>query len=325
MKRKKPIRSPWKYILNRDHTDYADSTVVGLTGPKRSCKTLEFAKLLFWDLCLGRPVWSNLPVYTPKYFLDKGWPRLETMPIDWDAFFTMSEEYQDGTMGIDEASYYNSNRSPLNTRNRVVNSFTNQIGHRGLDVIWTGKSAGWLDRQGLGFETDVEVECQDLAKTRWGRKNHVTKGKLVHLTAWDRSGALTGRRADPRDRHARPFAKWMDSTAWIYWTAYDTRFLMSIEDMFAGVKLDLQKTVISNRQRLDEALINSVHDLVNQFRESSETMQVQCDRLRAAADIAGLNLNDKILGQALKQLGVKHRRKSGGNVYDISDMKDPVA
>lgn len=320
MSKKKPIRDPWSWILNRKHSNYADSTVVGLTGPKRSGKSLIMAKLLFRDMCLGRKVWSNMTVRTPQFYLDKGYPMLETMPIDWDAFFMMSEEYQDGTIGIDEASYYNSNRSPLASRNRLTNAFTNQVGHRNLDVIWTGKSTGWLDRQGLGFETDIEVECQDLAKTMWGRRNRIQKGMLIAHTAWDRSGSLTGRSNDPRNKNSMPFYRWFTTTAWHYWDAYETRGLISLEDMFGGVKLDLQKRIISNKQPIDEEFLESVYNLADQFRESSDTTLVSCDKIRAAADIAGFGVSDKVLGQALKQLGVKHTQKRGGNCYDLSGL-----
>ncbi|MFC1984845.1 hypothetical protein ACFLUW_00405 [Chloroflexota bacterium] len=320
MHKNQPIRSPWLYILPMGRKDYADSVVVGLTGPKRSGKSLELAKLLFWGLCAGKKVWSNMPVQTPKFYLDKGFPMLKTMPIDWDAFYTMSEEYQDGLMGIDEAAGVNSNRGSLSSRNRVSNAFYNQVGHRNIDLAWTAKSSGWLDRQGLGFETDIEVVCQDMAKTTWGRKRHLKKGTNIRLEAWDRSGALTGKSADIRDRWARPFKCWIDNTAWHYWDAYSTKALQSLEELFGGVKLDLTRRIISNKARVDDEMLQSVKDLATQLTANSDNLLVDCAKFRAAADISGMRVSDKVLGQSLKQLGVEHVQRRGGNCYDLTGL-----
>lgn len=321
MSKNKLVKNPLDWIFPTRKDDYADSTVLGLTGPKRSGKSLIMAKILFNALLAGRNVWSTMPVKTPKFYLDKGCPILETKPVDWDAFFSMTEEYQNGLIGIDEASAFNSNRGALTTRNRVTNAFTNQIGHRNLDVVWTAKSAGWLDRQGLGFETDIEIECHDLAKSRWGRLNHIKKGTLISLIAWDRSGAFTGRVADPRDRFARPFKRWLHPDANIYWDAYNTRGLLGVDDIFGGVKLDLQKRVISNKTRLNDDLLESVQDLAGRLRDDSDNGLVSCDIVRDTAGYLGLGLNDKLLGQALRQIGAKHVQKRGGNCYDLGGIK----
>lgn len=318
---KSPIPDPLHWIFPINKTDYADSTVVGLVGPKRSGKSLIMARLAFEHMLAGRPVWSNIPIQTPSFFLDKGFPMLETMPVDWNAFFTMSEEYQDGLMCLDEASGVNSNRQWGSMRNRVMNAFTNQVGHRGLDILWTAKSASWLDRQGLGFETDIEIECMDLAKTTWGRINHVEKGTLIRMDAWDRSGALTGRAVDYRDKYARPFKVWFVNNCWHYWDGYDTRGLQTIEELFTGVKLNLKQRVISNKPSPDDdSVIRDVYDLVNKLRQDAKI--IPCDTFRDVADSMGLGLNDKTLGQTLKRLGIKHVQKRGGNVYNLTDLKE---
>ncbi|MFA5389136.1 MAG: hypothetical protein WC312_05210 [Candidatus Omnitrophota bacterium] len=322
MSKLKPIRDPFDYILPRNKQDYADSTVIGLVGPKRSCKSLLLAKLLYRDMCLGRKVWSTMDVHTPKFFLDKGFPDIHTKMIDWDAFFMMSEEYQDGTIGIDEASAFNSNRSPLTARNRVTNAFTNQVGHRSIDIIWTAKSAGWLDRQGLGFETDIEIDCQDMAKTTWGRLHHIKKGTFVYLEAWDRSGALTGKAADRRDKFARPFKCWYWGKGGpeIYHTAYNTRALLSVEDIFGGVKFDFMKRVISNKKAIYNEIRRSLHSLAREF-QSRGSDEVPCDTFWATANhVYGIEGDSRSLGKYLHPLGIKRKAKRSGNVYLLDNL-----
>lgn len=316
----KIIPSPWRYILPRHkESDYADSIVIGIVGPKRSGKSLLLAKLLYRDMCYGRKVWSTMDVKTPKFYLDKGFPMINTKPVDWDAFFMMSTEYQNGTIGLDEASSFNSNRSPLSSRNRITNAFTNQVGHRSIDVFWTAKSTGWLDRQGLGFETDIEIECKDMAKTRWGRKNHVKKGKLIYLEAWDRSGALTGRVADRRDRYARPFKRWYWPTCEHYWDAYDTRYLLGVEDIFGGVKLDLQKRIISNKTRFKDYEA-PLYEIACQMAQSQNL--VSCDSFWNVAEATGITGDSRQLGRCLKGMGIVRKQKANGYFYDLSGLTE---
>jgi hypothetical protein len=315
------IRDPFDFILPRQkEADYADSTVIGLVGPKRSDKTLVYSKLLYRDMCYGRPVWSNIPVKTPQFFLDKGYPDLHTKQIDWNAFFSMSEEYQYGTMGLDEASAINPNRSPLSSKNRVTNAFTNQIGHRSVDVIWTAKSIAWLDRQGLGFETDIEIFCHDMAKTTWGHQHHIKKGTIAYLEAYDRSGALTGRIADRRDKYARPFKRWYLNECDRYWTAYDTRGLQTVEEIFGGVELDLQKRVISNKVKPEE-YEEPLYRLAEKMSTTGKL--ISCDSFWENAEDMDIPGDRRQLGKVLRGMNIKRKQKAAGYFYDLSDLRAP--
>lgn len=315
------IRPPWNYILPRHKTaDYADSIVIGLVGPKRSGKSLLLAYLLFRDMCFGRKVWSTMDVKTPKFYQGKGFPVMNTRPIDWNEFFLMSEEYQNGTIGIDEASAFNGNRSWNSARNRVTNAFTNQVGHRSIDVIWTAKSTGWLDGQGLGFETDIEIVCKDMAKTCWGRMNHVKKGTLIYLEAWDRSGALTGHIASRRDRYARPFKKWYWHCEDRIWDGYDTRYLLGVNDIFGGIKLDLQKRIISNKVKQDD-YSEPLYKIASQM--AGQDSLVSCDSFWNVADRVGITGDIRVMGKCLKGMGIVRKHKVDGYFYDLSGLTEP--
>lgn len=322
MSKSRRVISPFEWILNRNRKTYAESMVVGLVGPKRGGKSLTMAKLGHRDMSLGRPVWSNLPIQTPKFLLDKGYPLLKTREIDWNAFFMMDPEYQDGTILLDEASYMNSNRGWNSMKNRVTNAFLNQVGHRNLDVIWNAKSTGWLDGQGLGFETDVEIYCKDLGKTPWGWKNHVTHGTIISFEAYDRTGSLTGRIANRRDRYARPFRKWFTVNQYIWWTAYDTRHLSTLEEIFGGLKLDLQQRIISNKQRVDSEFIDVISEIAGQMATESENTMIKCDDVRNTIRKVGFSdVSDKVIGQALRQVGISYVRKNNIGMYDFSEFQ----
>lgn len=323
MRKKKAVHvNPWNLIFN-NQDNYADSIVVGLGGPKRAGKSLVMAAVVYRELWKGRKVWSNLPIKTPKYFLDKGYPLIESIPIDWDALFTLSEEYQDGLLVLDEASYYNNIRNTMHSRNRVTNAFTNQIGHRNLDVIWTAKSVGWLDRQGLGFETDVIIFCQDMAKTAYGRRNGFKKGRNIHLRAFDKSGQITGMINDPtQNNKARPFISWYMNNMDIYWDAYSTKHLMSIEEMFTGIKLDMEKKVISNRPDYSTRNEN-IYEILTQIKPDDDGL-VPAGMVQAAINITGNDVNPLTLGKVIKSLGGRYiPKKEKGEInyyYDLSGI-----
>jgi len=317
MGKAQPIRDPFGFILPLGKSDYTSSTVVGITGPKRSGKSLLLAKLLWRDLIAGRKVWSNMTVKTPKFYLDKGFPMLETKPIDWDGLYLLSEEYQEGTIGLDESVYYDDSRASLSMRNRLMNTIMNQVGHRNLNVYYTVKAQGWLDRR-LQFETDIEIQCQDMAKTRWGRQNHIIPGTLIHFKAFDKSGSVTGKVYDAKDRHSRPIKSWFWDGGRIYWTAYDTKEIIGLEEMYTGVKLDLKQRVISNKAQVDESTKQSLYDIVSKMREADT--RVDADTFWQAIAATGIEGDARQLGTYLRQLGVIRRQGTSGRYYDLTNL-----
>jgi len=299
----------------RSSRPYTHSTVIMLTGPKRSGKSLLMAKLLFADMLHARHVWSNMPVKTPDYLLKQGYPMLKTDPIDWDGLYMLDDKYQEGTIGLDESIYYDDSRSSLSMRNKLLNTIMNQVGHRNLNVYFTVKTGGWLDKR-LLFETDLEIRCTDMAMTPYGRELHLVRGKNIGLAVYDRSGAYTGKIYN--ERMSEPDWVGVYTYGDIFWTAYDTREIVGLEDLFTGVKVDLKQRVISNKTKIHDQYRGLMFDLATKIKASQDT--VGCDEFWFMASGVGVAGDARQLGALLPSLGIIRRRTRAGSVYDLTNL-----
>jgi hypothetical protein len=298
---------------------YTSSLVIVYTGPKRSGKSLLMVHRAVWDMASGRTVWSNIPIHTPKFLVDKGFPYREAKPLDWNSFYLLSEEYQEGTVCLDEAVYTDDSRSSLTMKNKLINTIMNQVGHRSLNVYYTVKSHSWMDRR-LVFETDLRIECFDLALSTWGRKNGLTRGKVIKLIYYDLSGAVTGYRYEDSKR---PFNTKLFNVGDKYWDAYDTKRIVGLEEVFTGVKVDLQQRVISNKKAVDQDLLNALYQIASQVRENSADMTGKCSDYWDLVYRVGIDGDPRHLGKYMRLLGVDKKPKRGGDIYDFSKLVVP--
>jgi hypothetical protein len=308
-----PSRNPLYHLV--EDGSYTHSTVVAITGPKRSGKSLLLARLLAYDLIKGRTVWSTMPVHTPAFLKKRGYPTLKTLDINWDSLYMLEKEYSEGTIGLDESIYWDDSRTSLSVRNKLLNTVMNQVGHRNLNVYYTVKTQGWLDRR-LQFETDIEIRCFDLALKPWGRSNHVKRGTVIRLEFYDKSGAFTGNQYNDK-YNMRPFKVliWKNADRW--WDAYDTKELVGIEEMFTGVKVDMRKRVISNKVSIDKDTEEALYNLASEFF-SRGNYEVPCDTFWSLArEQYGIEGDSRQLGRYLKPMNIKRRHKSAGTCYDL--------
>jgi hypothetical protein len=305
-----PWHNPLLHLV--DDKSYTHSTVVAITGPKRSGKSLLLARLLGYDLIIGRTVWSTMPVHTPSFLIKKGCPRLTTEVINWDKLYLLDKDYEEGTIGIDESIYWDDSRTSLSMRNKLLNTVMNQVGHRNLNVYYTVKTQGWLDRR-LQFETDIEIRCFDLAMTPWGRSNHVKRGTVIRLEFYDKSGAFTGKQYNDK-YNFRPFKSLIWTRADRWWDAYNTKELVGLEEMFTGVKVDMRQRVISNKASYDSEVEDALYNLASEFL-SRGCEEAQCDTYWTMARDQGIPGDPRQLGKYLKPLKIGRKQKADGNYY----------
>jgi len=291
---------------------------VGITGLKRQGKSLLLAWMLCFDMvAYGRTVWSTMPVRTPAALLRGGHPLKESLPIDWNSLYMLSGEYEYGTIGLDESIYYDDSRTSLSMRNKLLNTIMNQVGHRNLNVYYTVKTAGWLDRR-LQFETDIRIVCTDLGRTPWGRSHHVGQGRVIRLDFFDLSGFFSNHPFHEKYNY-RPFSSIIWRTANDFWDAYNTKEVIGIEDLMTKVQVDMKSRVISNKPSYDRGMQEALYNLAASFHsKGNET--IPCDTFWTVANSAGIEGDSRQLGRYLKPLGIKRKDKRGGNIYDLSNM-----
>lgn len=306
----------WDFIrwLTRPKRLHTDSNVTILTGPKGSGKSLIMSRILFnYMHCAGKPVWSTMPVKTPDAYREQGVPLLETKTVDWDALYTLSEGYQDGVLGLDESVYFSDKRNSLTLKNRILNVAYNQIRHRSLSLVMTVKDLNWLDGR-LRYEADYEVKCRDLALTPWGRRNDISRGTWIHLEVIDLSGAFGGQPGKRIQKVIYPHGD-------IYWTAYNDKEIVGLEELYTGLKLDFKQRIISNKASVNAEYEEVISSLVNEF-VSKGSSEVPCDTFRMIAGKQGIDIDERQLGRYLSAMGITRRQKSGGSrVYDLKNFE----
>lgn len=300
-----------------DKTAYTFSTVVSITGHKRSGKSLLMARMLNIDMHGGRRVWSSMPVTTPPFLLKLGLKELKSEDIDWNMVMTLDDEYIEGTLGIDEGINVADKRNSATVKNKLVNAAMNQVGHRNLNVYTTVKRKNWMDGR-FDEEVDLEIRCRDIALLPWGRQHHVTRGTMIRLDFFDHSGAVTGREFHPKYNY-RPFRTlvWKNADKW--WPSYDTKKVTSLEETFTRVRLDLVERVISNKKNQENEIQEMLFNIASELKSrGNET--VPCDTFWNVAQEFGVEGDSRNLGKYLKHLGIKRKEKRGGNIYELNEL-----
>lgn len=307
--------NPLNYLV--DQHSYTSSCVVGITGFKRNGKSLLLSSLLTHDmLVLKRKVWSTMPVHTPACML-KDYGMQHSLPIDWDSLYMLDKEYEYGTIGLDESIYWDDSRSSMTMRNRLMNIIMNQVGHRNLNVYYTVKTEGWLDRR-LQFETDLRIKCEDLGRTPWGRSNHVTKGDVIRLEFFDLSCYLTNKAYNEKYNYL-PFQTLIWHDAHKFWDAFDSKELVGIEEVFTNVKVDMKQRTISNKPAYDTELQGQLYNIANEFYSKGNS-EIETETFRSIVSRMGIELDPRQMGRYLVPLGITRKEKRGGNVYDLSKL-----
>lgn len=301
---------------------YRKCLIIGYVGPKGGGKSLSMAQTIVWKLLSGENVWSNMPVklsdalINRKTFVDGSDIKYkEASPLDWNLLYMLDDSIVEGTVAIDEMTYFADSRQSGSTKNRLINACIRQVRHRNLNVVYTALDMGMVDYR-LRLETDLVIECEDMAYKPWGKENDVEGGITILQRYYDLSGSTTGYRTDYFNKkkqykamlfHGRP-----------YWECYDTREVISLEEAFTGVELDLQKRRISNRESFNDETAKVISDVLLELKSQGHDRvpnDVFWDMLRTH----GIEGDHRQLGRYIPG-DVRRGQGRDGSFYDLSNM-----
>jgi len=292
---------------------YTQSRVIQLVGPRGSGKSLCLAKLGAIDLMRGKPVWSNMPVELSKRTVKwyEGKQVLNTIPLDWDAFYSLSQDLVEGTVLIDEAQYFSDARSSLSLKNRLLNAIVAQVRKRSLNLYYTVKERDWVDKR-LNYETDIVITCFDLAwMPKKKNKRKYAHGERIYTCHYDVSGAIRGRPGRLLGRYVVPGRQW--------WNVYDTKSVIDLEEAFTSVKLDLQKRVITNKPRSSD-IMQAIDDVASHLASKGTTRMPVQDFVSLFGTMTGYTYGAQHLGKFLPETVRRGRERGGEYFYDFSRL-----
>lgn len=246
---------------------YERSTIMAITGARGSGKSLALAYFGVLDLMRGKTVWSNMPIkISPK--LSKIWnvPKLESKPLDLDAFYTLDAGLAEGTICLDETQNLSDSRTSMSLKNRILNAMIAQVRKRSLKIYYTVQDINWVDQR-LRFATDIELKCFDLAYSPWGFQRHIDYGLYIRFDYLDLSGYMTGK---SYFQTYRPY-KTQQFKGRNIWECYDSRKVTNLEEAFTSIELDLKRRKISNKDDNDSVNVNDLIPLViSNLRQSDK-------------------------------------------------------
>lgn len=236
-----------------DYIEYPETYIVAYVGPAGGGKSLSMTQEIVWFLCEDRTIWSNMKVRTSpaiintKTYID-GTPikYKETEPLDWGVLLMLDESIMSGIVAIDEIGYFDDSRAFNSTRNKLINACVRQARHRDLSLLYTVNNIMRVDNR-LREETDIIVECEDLHYTPWGKEHNIRKGIAIQQRYY---GGMTGRVRgsnyfDFKNRQPYEVRRLIAAR---YRSCYDTREIVSLEEMLTPVKVDLKARYITNKE-----------------------------------------------------------------------------
>lgn len=287
---------------------------VGATGHKRNGKSLFLTRAGVVALTMGLPVWSNYPIEF-NYIVDGHSKHMKSNPLDWKALYTFDESLEYGVVIISEIQQWLDNRSSMRLNNRLFSYILRQIGKRHLSLWYDCFSLDTIDRR-LPAETDVEVKCEDLRKTFWGKTKgtHIEEGEYIKLTCFALSNAWLG--FTSRDSGIIPEYTLYGKP---YWKCYDTGYMFDPFEAMAGIQLDLQKTVITNKPEKTTSKEPQLRKTIESLLQKGIT-EISPTELWGISNIS--TGESSFYGGLIKQMGLIKRRRLSGYVYSLADYKD---
>lgn len=309
---------------------YTEALVMGIGGAKRNCKSLLMASSIVHKLIEGETVWSNMPVKTGPAILNRRYAPSgklikygESNPLDWNLLYKLDESLIEGTIAIDEVGYQASSRQSMSTRNRLINGCIRQVGHRNLDFFWTARSFYRIDSN-LRDETDVFIECEDLRFSPWGLQRKMPGGVVAQLKYYDISGAITGHSCyNGYSYYPDGYYQECNFYGTPYWDCYDTKNIISLEEAFTEVHLDLKRRDISNKDEDDDnkqSLKDNLYEGIAYFRKKGSDIVNSFGYWKYIKEKYDIDDDPKVLGRYLPR-EVQRKATHNGFMYDFSGVE----
>lgn len=221
----------------------SDSVITSIGGARGAGKSILLAYTGTVAMACGLPVWSNFPIRAHYIDHNDHLRELESRPLMFKDLFNQTHEVKGGKILIDEYQDWGNAFAFMSTQNKLLNAYWAQIRKDEMSFDYASKKSRWVDLR-TREETDIEINCRD-AYHIVGRGRQKERGNKIFLDVKDMSGMWTGQQYEESG-----IVYSYELFAGIVRDAYDTKNRFDIFEAMRGVKLDLQKDIITDK---DEA------------------------------------------------------------------------
>jgi hypothetical protein len=253
---------------------------------------------------------------------------LQSLPLDWNLLYKMDAGLANGAVVIDELQYFGDSRKSGSVKNQILNSVIMQVRKRQLDFYYSVKNLRWIDVR-LRFETDFEFACEDAHRLYPAQAPN--KGEIIIWKFRELSGILTGHSwDDPRvetdwDKsyfgQSRREQK-IQFTGFPFWFIYNTKDVVSLEDAFTKVRLDLTERVISDKPQKQAEFVDILKQTIVDFKAAG-VKEIDCSQFAAGiSDCVGRNITPREIGKYRGRIGLEKKKRHDGSYYYTFESKD---
>ncbi len=291
---------------------------MAFTGYRGSTKT---ANAVMW--CLDAMVndvecHSNQPIKANLLLPDGSHKLVQSVDLDYPKFLTSPQSFYRVLVLLDELQLLANSLRTTSNGNLLLQEISTQIRKQEMSMIYTIQEINWGDSR-FAYQTDVEVECQDLAFTPWGMEQGLEFGELAKCTYKDLTGVYTG----------RPYYKYFESYIYIVplkelvWGAYDTKNRVDDSSARKQYVFEKEQIVIKNgpEGQYMETVLSPADkrarfgSLLNQMATAGYQSITTKELWNACSDL-NIDQNDHgRLGRLCKEFGLEKKATRKGGIY----------
>lgn len=213
--------------------------------------------------------------------------------------------------------------------NMLLRVLATQLRKDGLSFIGTAQDWFWVDPDWI-FQTDVLVNCMDLAFTTYGKEENMPEGYESYIEMFDLSGAITGRRYKDSGQPYAAFnfnvrKMWDPAVNGGQGPLYDSYKMTGLEDMLTKVVLDKTEKHIGSGSVEDRNIadylprsqaLNFIQNALETKRAEGQT-SITNSQIRSILLDAGFQGDIRTIGRHIEKLGFKKVKTASGDVYEI--------
>jgi len=282
-----------------------DSYIIALTGPRGGIKSGTLAYCAMKFLASGLPVFTNQPVKFNIVRRNGEKELLESQDLDFDKLFTHSSDYHGGLVAIDEYQLYDRSGRAMTTQHLVLMGQWEQIRKLDMSFYYVAKRIELVPGD-IAWETDIEINCADITP-------YPKSGEVCLWSIKDLSGLWTRHMFDPK--HPVIYKQRFYHRA--IWGAYQTKLNYDFFDAMRGVKMDLQKRVISDGSGKNDLDLPSIARKALVMFQSDDSYRPT--EFWEALGVDGNINKGKVRNFLEKEIGLGEKLSSGRRSYAIVD------
>jgi hypothetical protein len=292
--------------------------VAAFTGPRGGTKTINAVGWALDAMASGLRCISNTEIEATLH-VENEHRHVKADDLNYEDMLINPQSYSYCLALFDELQLLANSLRTTSNNNMLIQHVSTQIRKQGMSVFYTIQDLEWADSR-FRFQTDVVVECRDLAFTPWGMEEGLEEGTLAECTYKDMTGVYTG-----RPYYKYPEAHVFRAEVKCLWGTYRTDRLIDPNEGRKQYVFDKDKVLIGHNA--EGQYIRTVQDPADQTARLQSLLNDAatqgCDALPASemwqmANNYGIELDPRMMGQQLKQFGLESHQgwQNGKRVYE---------